>query len=642
MPKAYTDSAMSAAVADVKFHNLSIRKAAEKYKVPKSSLSDRITGKIPEGASWGKKPMFTENEESEMVDVAIKRANMGIGFSKPNFFRFAGAVAKAKGVALKSGRPSDMWWRRMKKRHPEFSLRSPEATSTVRHNAMSRDRLNRYFKALGEIVLSPNFHDQPSKIWNMDETGINLAHKPTKVIAKKGIKTLHGKTSSSRELITVIACANASGGFLPPHFVFPGKTKRKLESYDFEVATTQTSPIRGANFSVSDSGWTKDGIARLWFTNTFLRNIGPSRPQLLICDGHGSHNNVEFLELAKENDIIVVELPSHTSQWTQPLDRSVFKSLKCHWNTTVDNFIRETGVSVGNKQFLKLFSVAWQKSFMPSTIRNGFAATGIYPFNSDVIPNEAYAPNLCVESGHPETFISTAISSGATTGSESVVTDEIAELASLQTEDECHLECHLAQEEEPLLDLLCASTPCLDDSNEITTCSNRDALAIIESTLTHDQKLMFSAALISGGKTKLDQDPLYQSWKHYTQLLSADDVPPTTLTTDKQTVLEKSPTEFARNATSAQDVADDIFPIPRPVSTQSTKKRANEYFVLTADEILIQKRQAVELKAQVAAIREKKRKEREEKKMEKLKKKAIVQNRKKGSATTNKNLIDML
>lgn len=223
-----------------------------------------------------------------------------------------------------------------------------------------------------------------------------------------------------------------------------------------------------------------------------------------------------------------------------------------------------------------------------------------------------------------------------------LVTDAIAELASLQTENECHLECHLAKDEEPLLDLLCPFTPCLDDSNEITTCSNRDALAIIESTLTHDQKLMFSAALISGGKTKLDQDPLYQSWKHYTQLLSADDVLPTTQTTEKRNVMVKSPTEFAENATSAHDVADDIFPIPRPVSKQSTKKRANEYFVLTADEILIQKRQAAELKAQVAAIRENKRKEREEKKMEKLKNKAIVQTRKKGTANTNKNLVDML
>lgn len=78
------------------------------------------------------------------------------------------------------------------------------------------------------------------------------------------------------------------------------------------------------------------------------------------------------------------------------------------------------------------------------------------------------------------------------------------------------------------------------------------------------------------------------------------------------------------------------------MSKQSTKKRANEYFVLTADEILIQKRQAAELKAQVAAIRENKRKEREEKKNEKLKKKAIVQTRKKGTANTNKNLVDML
>lgn len=78
---------------------------------------------------------------------------------------------------------------------------------------------------------------------------------------------------------------------------------------------------------------TKNGIARLWFTDTFLKNIGPVRPQLLVSDRHGSHNNVEFLELAVQNEIIVVELSSHTSHWTQPFDRAVFKSLKSHWNT---------------------------------------------------------------------------------------------------------------------------------------------------------------------------------------------------------------------------------------------------------------------------------------------------------------------
>jgi hypothetical protein len=176
MPKSYTDAAMSAAISDVKQNKMSIRKAAEKYKVPKSSLSDRVTGKIAEGARWGRQPIFNQEDETEMVDVAIKRADMGIGFSKPNFLRFAGAVAKTKGIVLKSGIPSDMWWRGMKHRHHKFSLRTPEPTSTVRHNAMSREHLQRYFNALGEIVLSPNFHNQPSRIWNMDETGISLSH----------------------------------------------------------------------------------------------------------------------------------------------------------------------------------------------------------------------------------------------------------------------------------------------------------------------------------------------------------------------------------------------------------------------------------------------------------------------------------
>lgn len=84
-----------------------------------------------------------------------------------------------------------------------------------------------------------------------------------------------------------------------------------------------------------------DGIARLWFEQTFLPNIGNERPELLIFDGDGSHNNVEFIE------IVVIELPSHTSNWTQLLDRSFFKSLKSGLNKVVDTFINSAVVAVG-------------------------------------------------------------------------------------------------------------------------------------------------------------------------------------------------------------------------------------------------------------------------------------------------------
>lgn len=227
-PKQYTEEAISAAVADVRNSKLSIRKAAAKYKVPKSTISDRLTGKVTDGSKWGSKRVLSGTDENQMIDCAINRSQMGIGFSKSNFLRFAGAMAESRGLRFKHGKPFDMWWRRFKARHDTFSLRSPEATASVRHDAMTRQRMARYFHELGNIIQSPNLKDHPSRIWNIDETGITMSQKPNKVLAKKGAKTVHGKVSMSRELITVIACGNANGDYLPPHFVIPKKERGRL------------------------------------------------------------------------------------------------------------------------------------------------------------------------------------------------------------------------------------------------------------------------------------------------------------------------------------------------------------------------------------------------------------------------------
>lgn len=67
----------------------------------------------------------------------------------------------------------------------------------------------------------------------------------------------------------------------------------------------------------------------------FLANISTHRPQLLIFDGHDSHNYVELIEAVMKEYIILVELPANTSHWLQPLDRTVFYSLKSHYNEVV-------------------------------------------------------------------------------------------------------------------------------------------------------------------------------------------------------------------------------------------------------------------------------------------------------------------
>ena len=96
-----------------------------------------------------------------------------------------------------------------------------------------------------------------SAMQDLDVTGMTLAHKPSEVLTKKGAKAIHGKTSTSRELITVIACGNAAGDYLhAAAFLFLGKTRRKLDGCDIESTMERSSSIKGANFSAFDSGWT--------------------------------------------------------------------------------------------------------------------------------------------------------------------------------------------------------------------------------------------------------------------------------------------------------------------------------------------------------------------------------------------------
>jgi len=76
----------------------------------------------------------------------------------------------------------------------------------------------------------------------------------------------------------------------------------------------------GSTWSVSDSSWTKQSIALLWFKVSFLPSNGPDRPQLLILDGHDSHNFLELIDTAVKNQIHILELPAHTSNWQQPCD----------------------------------------------------------------------------------------------------------------------------------------------------------------------------------------------------------------------------------------------------------------------------------------------------------------------------------
>lgn len=172
---------------EVKNGFLSLQKASKKYNVPKSTLHDHVSEKVKERAVYEKTPVLTADDEKQLLKSTTERAEMGVGFSKRNFLRAARALARkwGRGGSFKNGAPSEKWWTLFKKRNGgEVSLRLPEATATIRHQMMTRQRTDKYFFALNDIRTTNKLDNKPMNIWNMDESFTALSSDSPLVVAR--------------------------------------------------------------------------------------------------------------------------------------------------------------------------------------------------------------------------------------------------------------------------------------------------------------------------------------------------------------------------------------------------------------------------------------------------------------------------
>ncbi|KAK9745716.1 hypothetical protein QE152_g6726 [Popillia japonica] len=120
------------------------------------------------------------------------------------------------------------WLNGFIRRNKNLSLRKSELLSLARAHVMNRKDIEEYFSTLLK-VLSNNLLDKPGRIYNMDESGLQVNNKPGKVVATKGSKDVYTVTSSEKgENVTVVSCCNPEGSFLPPVLILKG-TYNKLE-----------------------------------------------------------------------------------------------------------------------------------------------------------------------------------------------------------------------------------------------------------------------------------------------------------------------------------------------------------------------------------------------------------------------------
>jgi len=225
-----------------------------------------------------------------------------------------------------------VWMRGFMARHPELSVRKPQAISIQRAIGFNADKVERFYYLLEETVFTKEDKRKipAQNIYNIDDTGLTIVQKTSRILAKKGKKYVGSLTSAEKgKTVTVICCASATGHYVSPMLIFP-RARIKPSLMDHCVP--------GATGTCTKTGWVNEKVITGWFEH-FLKEVQPKNkeePVLVIFDGHASHTrNLDIIEKARENNVLLLCLPSHKTHRLQPLDVSFFRSLKCKYNEEV-------------------------------------------------------------------------------------------------------------------------------------------------------------------------------------------------------------------------------------------------------------------------------------------------------------------
>ena len=187
------------------------------YNVPKSTLLDKLTGRVAFGSKSGPESYLSASEEEELVAFIENCSDIGYSQSKKQVIALVQQVMDAKGrdVTVSTG-----WWASFNRRHPQLTLRMAEPVSVARTVGTRAEIIQRYFDLLEKTLVQYDLLDKPASIFNMDETGLSLGPVGPKVVSRKGIKHPVSTTTGNKSQITVVSCVNAAGYVIPPMVIF--------------------------------------------------------------------------------------------------------------------------------------------------------------------------------------------------------------------------------------------------------------------------------------------------------------------------------------------------------------------------------------------------------------------------------------
>lgn len=388
MPKkrgTYSEDQLQKALEDIRNKRLSKKQAAIQYGIPRATLIFRLSPNFVKPRP-GPPTILTDIEENAIENWLIGSQRKGFPKRKEEVFdavkEFLSDVPRDHPFG-ENNVPGEGWFKAFLRRHPKISLRSPDPVSSASATVGTADIMS-WFDSIEKYLKENNWFsimEDPNRIFNGDETNFLLCPKTKTVLAAKGAKNIYEVDRGiAKANLTVMFSFGASGKMVPPMIVFP---------YKRVPDEIRKSIPKGWGIGTSDNGWMTKEVFYEYISKVFhphLVSIKTEFPIIYFVDGHSTHLTLPVSRLCVHLGIILVALYPNATRILQPADVAAFKPLKNGWNSKVIEWRRNhPGESLNKEKFAPLLNEAILSSITADTLKNGFRACGIFPWNKNAI-----------------------------------------------------------------------------------------------------------------------------------------------------------------------------------------------------------------------------------------------------------------
>ena len=236
-----------------------------------------------------------------------------------------------------------------------------------------REQLVVFVRAARRVLVNRN--REKEWIINMDQTPVWFTMTPKRTLEKRGGKTVHVRSSTSRTVrATVAVTVTAGGTMLPPVLIFKGKPGGRIQKGEFK-----TYPSEGF-YACQKCAWMDEDVMHTWIEKVlapYVKGAPPNVRPVILLDSYRCHIMSSIVDLIVGLGVHVKTIPGGCTPLCQPMDVGIGKPLKSRCRDLWDQWMIDQGIERAvctppSRKTMAEWVIATVQSFSRQTIMNSW------------------------------------------------------------------------------------------------------------------------------------------------------------------------------------------------------------------------------------------------------------------------------